>query len=125
MRRIVPAFVVLAALASVARPADAPTFPTQGEDLKKIDWTSFFPAGDGWKKWDQTLVVNNDAEPKTLDPALLTGVPEHNLAVALYECLTSLHPETLQPIPGAAEWWEISKDGLTYTFHLRKGLTWS
>jgi len=125
MRRIVPAFVVLAAIASVAHPADAPVFPTQGEDLKKIDWTKFFPGGDGWKKYEQTLVWNNDAEPKTLDPALMTGVPEHNLALGLYEGLVTLHPETLQPLPGVAEWWEISKDGLTYTFHIRKGLKWS
>ncbi len=125
MRRVVPAFVVLAALSSVAHPADAPTFPTQGEDLKKIDWASFFPAGDGWKKYEQTLVWNNDAEPKTLDPALMTGVPEHNLALGLFEGLVTLHPETLQPLPGAAEWWEIGKDGLTYTFHLRENLQWS
>src|SRR6185295_9181702 len=99
--------------------------PTQGEGLKKIDWTTFFPAGDGWKKFEQTLVWNNDAEPKTLDPALMTGVPEHNLALGLYEGLVTLHPETLQPLPGAAEWWEISNDGLTYTFHLRENLKWS
>ena len=28
-------------------------------------------------------------------------------------------------IPGAAESWDISADGLTYTFHLRDGLKWS
>ncbi len=30
-----------------------------------------------------------------------------------------------EPIPGAAEKWDISDDGLTYTFHLRDGLKWS
>jgi len=125
MKRVLCSFLVLAALAAIARPSDAPTFPTQGEDLKKIDWTSFFPAGDGWKKFDQTLVWNNDAEPETLDPALMTGVTEHNLALALFEGLTSHHPETLQPLPGVAEWWEISQDGVTYTFHLRKDSKWS
>jgi len=125
MRRTLPAFVLVAAFAAVARPADAPSFPTQGEELKKIDWGTFFPPGDAWKQYEQVLVWNNDAEPKTLDPALMTGVPEHNLALGLFEGLVSLHPQTLQPLPGCAEWWEIGKDGLTYTFHLRKGLKWS
>jgi oligopeptide transport system substrate-binding protein len=124
MRR---SLVVLALLllASVGRAADPAEIPTQGEGLKKIDWTTFFAPGDGWKKWDQVLVWNNDAEPKTLDPGLMTGVPEHNLAIGLYEGLVSLHPETLQPLPGVAEWWEIGKDGLTYTFHLRADAKWS
>jgi oligopeptide transport system substrate-binding protein len=126
MRRIVPV-LALAALASplFAAPPGPQTIPAQGEELKKIDWNSFFPPGDGWKKFEQTLVWNNDAEPKTLDPAIMTGVPEHNLALGLFEGLTTLHPATLQPLPGCAEWWELSADGLTYTFHLRKGLTFS
>src|SRR5262249_16743504 len=32
---------------------------------------------------------------------------------------------TLAPTPGCAERWELSADGLTYTFHLRPGLVWS
>jgi oligopeptide transport system substrate-binding protein len=99
--------------------------PRHGEDLKNVDWASFFPAGDAWRKQEQVLVWNNDAEPETLDPALMTGVTEHNLALALFEGLTSHHPATLQPIPGVAEWWEASKDGLVYTFHLRADAKWS
>lgn len=127
MRPIVTTFLVAAIAAPlVAVAADtAPQFPTQGEELKKIDWATFFPAGDGWKKYEQVFVWNNDAEPKTLDPAIMTGVPEHNLALSLYEGLTTLHPATLQPLPGCAEWWDVTKDGLVYTFHLRKGLKFS
>jgi len=67
----------------------------------------------------QTLVFNNGAEPETLDPALMTGVPEMTLALALFEGLTSLHPKTLVPVPGIAERWDLSADGRTYVFHLR------
>ncbi len=73
----------------------------------------------------QVLVFNNDAEPETLDPAKMTGVPEHNLALALFEGLVRHHPETLEPLPGVAESWEVSADGLIYTFHLRNNALWS
>ena len=73
----------------------------------------------------QIFVFNVNAEPETLDPAIMTGVPEHTLATALFEGLTTHHPENLEPLPGAAESWEISPDRLTYTFHLRKDGRWS
>jgi oligopeptide transport system substrate-binding protein len=99
--------------------------PPQGESLKAFDWDQFFPPGDAWKKTPQIFAWNNDTEPETLDPAVMTGVTEHNIAMALFEGLTSLHPATMDPVPGVAEWWEISPDGLVYTFHLRKNAKWS
>lgn len=83
------------------------------------------PEGDDWKKVPQVFTFNNGAEPETLDPHLMTGVPEHKLASALFEGLVTQHPETLQPVPGVAERWEVSADGTVYTFHLRKNAKWS
>ena len=34
---------------------------------------------------EQTFIFNNGAEPETLDPALMTGFPEHTIAMALFE----------------------------------------
>lgn len=59
-------------------------------------------------------------EPETLDPALLTGALEGRIVAALFEGLTQYHPKDLSPTPGIATHWDISEDGLTYTFHLRK-----
>ena len=72
----------------------------------------------------KTLTFNNSVEPKTLDPALMTGVPEHTLAMALFEGLVTYHPKTLEPAPGVAKSWKLSKDGLKYTFQLRESV-WS
>ena len=70
------------------------------------------------------LVFLNGAEPETLDPALITGQPEGRLAYALFEGLTSFDAAA-NPQPGVAEKWEVSGDGLVYTFHLRHDSRWS
>ena len=102
-------------------PASFEFDPVKGD----IDWQAFFPPGDGWKEHEQVFVFNNSAEPETLDPHLMTGVPEHTLALALFEGLVAHHPTTLQPIPGVAERWELSEDGTVLTFHLRKDAKWT
>ena len=71
------------------------------------------------------MVVGNGAEPSDVDPQTITGIPERNIVVTLFEGLTRVDPETLEPRPGAAERWDVSADGLRYTFHLRRGLQWS
>jgi oligopeptide transport system substrate-binding protein len=71
------------------------------------------------------FVMNNGAEIQTLDPASVTGVPEGRVMRMLHEGLVISHPKTLEPMPGLAERWEISPDGLVYTFHLRRDARWS
>lgn len=71
------------------------------------------------------FTFNNATEIKSLDPALVTGVPEGRIIEAIYEGLVQLHPKTREPGPGAAESWDISDDKLTYTFHIRDDAVWS
>ena len=85
----------------------------------------YVPEGDAHTSIEQHFRFNNGTEPATLDPQLMTGVPEGRLALAMFSGLVGLHPQTLQPVPDLAESWTISDDGLTYTFTLREGLTWS
>ncbi|HKO48857.1 MAG TPA: peptide ABC transporter substrate-binding protein [Polyangiaceae bacterium] len=68
---------------------------------------------------------SNGTEPKTLDPQLATGEPEHRLLSSIFEGLARLDARSLEPVPGVAESWEISADGKTYTFHLRPNARWS
>ena len=65
----------------------------------------------------------NGAEPKSLDPALIDGIWEAQISGDMILGLTTEDAES-KPIAGAAESWETSEDGLTWTFHLRDH-TWS
>ena len=71
------------------------------------------------------LHKGNGAEPESLDPHIITGQPEFNIAWALFEGLTALAPRTLEPVPGAAKSWEVSEDGLIYRFTIRSDARWS
>ena len=72
-----------------------------------------------------TAVLNrgNGSEPKSLDPAFVDTAAESNILGDILVGLTTLDAAA-RPIPGMAERWEVSKDGKTWTFHLRKAL-WS
>jgi len=71
------------------------------------------------------FVYSNGSEVTTLDPATVSGQAEGRVAMALFEGLTVKHPQTLAPLPGVAERWEVAPDGLTTTFHLRADARWS
>ena len=72
----------------------------------------------------QVLHHGNGAEPNSLDPHRSEGVSANNIARDLFEGLTGISPAG-EVVPGAAEGWTISEDGLRYLFTLREGLRWS
>ncbi|MEW5947545.1 MAG: peptide ABC transporter substrate-binding protein, partial [bacterium] len=74
---------------------------------------------------EQVFTFSNGTEPETLDPGKMTGIPEANIALALFEGLVALDHRTLAPVPGVAERWEVSDDGKVWTFFLRKNARWS
>jgi oligopeptide transport system substrate-binding protein len=65
------------------------------------------------------LYFGNGTEPQTIDPHVLSGSPEANIARALYEGLVVQNPYTLEIEGGVAERWETSDDGMMITFYLR------
>lgn len=70
------------------------------------------------------LAVQIGPNPETVDPALNTAVDGGNMILHNFECLLTIGQDnSIQP--GQAEKWEVSEDGLTWTFHLRDGLKWS
>jgi oligopeptide transport system substrate-binding protein len=74
---------------------------------------------------EQVLHRGLAADLAGLDPHTISGLPEVNVATALFEGLVGEHPETGAPVPAVAERWETSGDGLTWTFHLRPDAKWS
>ncbi len=101
-RHLIGSFIVLALLAGVT---------------KALFFNSSLPPAD--------FTFVNESEIKSLDPAIVTGNPENRIINAVFEGLTKLHPETLEPIPGLAKSWDISDDLLTYTFHMREEARWT
>jgi oligopeptide transport system substrate-binding protein len=85
----------------------------------------FLTAGCIRREAPADVTIINNAEPESLDPAIITGIPEFRIDIGLFEGLMQLDPKTAQPIPGLAQSWDISPDGCTYTFHLRTNLVWS
>jgi oligopeptide transport system substrate-binding protein len=73
----------------------------------------------------QILHIANGDEISDIDPQITTGMPESRVILALSEGLTNRDPKTLEVIPGTAESWDVSADGMTYTFHIRKNAKWS
>ena len=72
-----------------------------------------------------TLLVGNGAEPASLDPHIVTLYYDQRILLALFEGLTAIDEKTVRPVPAVAESWEVSSDGLVYTFHLRPNARWS
>lgn len=73
----------------------------------------------------QILRISQRNEPATLDPHLATLPDEFFIIRALSEGLVTPDPDGGTPLPGVAERWTSSADGLTWTFHLRTDATWS
>ena len=69
------------------------------------------------------MVIGLLAEPVTMDPPQITDLNSTRVIKRMFEGLTAQELGTYKIIPGLAQSWDISKDGLTYTFHLRPNVT--
>lgn len=92
---------LLAVVLLVLVPAGAPQAQTSGEKVLRMGYTADFV---------------------TLDPPRITTMPDYPLAMNIFNGLVRYKPSGLDVEPDLAERYEVSKDGLTYTFWLRKGV---
>ena len=72
----------------------------------------------------QVLRRGTAAEPPSIDPTLAAGTLAAPIIADLFEGLVGKDAAS-RPVPGSAERWTVSEDGLRHTFHLRPGLRWS
>ena len=70
------------------------------------------------------VTVQIGPNPETLDPALNSAVDGGNMLITLFETLLIIDQDN-KVQPGQAEKYEVSDDGLTWTFTMRDGLKWS
>ncbi len=73
---------------------------------------------------EQSLIVNANSEPSSLDPVLIDNQMAGDMANQLFEGLVRLDKDG-KIEAGVAEKWSISDDGLVYTFYLNKNAKWS
>lgn len=75
------------------------------------------------KQDDKSLRWAVSNEPATLDPRKSEGTPEGLILFQLFEGLVTENNKG-EIVPAAAQSWEVSSDGIVYTFHLRSDLKW-
>ncbi len=71
------------------------------------------------------FVFVESAEYNSRDPQRMTYLADIRLAGRLFETLVDLNFDDMSRNPAAAERWEVSEDGRTYTFYIRNDAYWS
>jgi peptide/nickel transport system substrate-binding protein len=71
---------------------------------------------------EQVLRVRMREDPPDTDPAQSADTLSDRLNLEVHDGLVDFEPDTLRLIPAVAESWNVSSDGLTYTFQIRPGV---
>ncbi len=93
----------------------------KGDD--KSGGANGFRPAQGGKFYGGVHNINEAGELTSLDPVLVADVVSTHAANQIYELLVDLDQATLAITPEWAERYDVSPDGLTYTFHLRRDVT--
>src|ERR1700730_18403801 len=98
--------------------------PERDYAMKRLIFMTFLAlaALTGSASAQTTLVIAIAADPTGFDPEAVLNNPSGFVMATIYDSLVKYKPGSVEVEPGLAESWEASPDGLTYTFHLRKGV---
>lgn len=107
-RLLTPLLLLALSLAAASCTKSGDTF---GPSARKMKGNVFYLGG--------------GSEPESIDPGKTYDSPGFEVARNIFEGLMRYHPETLRPLPGVAERWEMDEDEVHYRFHLREGARWS
>jgi peptide/nickel transport system substrate-binding protein len=106
MRRIAAVAVLVALISTLTGAASAGAQGESGGDEKLV------------------LRIGDTNDIDGLNPFKLVEVPSFEVMDLTYDLLVDFSPKDSSPVPGLADSWEHSKDGLTWTFHLNEDATW-
>ena len=110
-KRLLAWLLSLAMLLTVGAVAAAETNPNAG--------LGYYP-GTSEKGW----ISAECSTMSKMNPFLQTYSTEFSVSRHIWDCLVKLSAEDNSIVPAAAESWESSEDGMTWTFHIRQGMKW-
>ena len=101
--------------------------PSQRTGLRRLGLRTLLAAGVGLcaagaARAEGTLVISIAADPTGFDPEAVANNTSGFVMATVFDGLVAYQPGTTEVAPGLARSWEVSPDGLTYTFHLRQGI---
>ncbi len=100
---------------------------TAGVFTLGIAWPAIAAASGSPSPADEKVVftVGLGNEVDSLSPFLGIEASSFEMWALMYDYMITYKSEDMSPQPGLAESWDTSDDGLTWTFHIREGVTWS
>ena len=117
------------------KPAEEPAATEEGKEEGKEEAPAETGAvtempTDGEPDADQYINTFDTAHPNTLDPAKGNDMYGNGILLNIIEPLVRIQDVkgqmgSVEYVPAGAESWDISEDGLTYTFHIREGNVWN
>jgi peptide/nickel transport system substrate-binding protein len=69
---------------------------------------------------DTSINVGTNGDAQNINPILAIDLDGRWRTDLMFDPLVLVDPESMEPVPNLAESWDLSEDGLTYTFHLRE-----
>jgi len=71
------------------------------------------------------IILSTISDPKSFNPITSTETSTSEFTAYMYEGLVKINGVTMMPEPNLAQSWDVSADGLIWTFHMRPGVRWS
>src|ERR687890_1923139 len=106
MRKIAAFAVLVALISMLTGAAGAGAQSENGEDKKLV------------------LRIGDTNDIDGFNPFKMVEIPSFEVMDLTYDLLVDFSPKDSSPVPGLADSWETSEDGLTWTFHLNKEAKW-
>ena len=103
-------------------PSEEPNPDVNGDGIINIQDLVLVAGRFGQSVPDNTLIFGRGGDSITLDPAQLEDGESAKVCDVIYDTLVQYRENTTNLEPALAESWTRSADGLTWTFHLRRGV---